>query len=87
MAHKDDIRFLIKAPDGSWLSANIGGRSVIGEELRDIQKTVEGRGGASDDMPFGVAANDGRLPPPSTAKGQEQPWVPLVQRRRKRRRQ
>ena len=84
MSHKDDIRFVLIAPDGSWLSASIGGRSVVGEELRDVQKTIEGRGGPNKDLKFAVAQNDNGLPPPS-AEEEGRPWVPTTAKRRRRR--
>ena len=82
--NKDDIRLVITAPDGSWLSASVGGRNMVGEELRDFQKTIEGRGGPNQNMPFGVAQNPPQLPPPSAEKGAEQTWLPMPVPRRRR---
>ena len=86
MAHKDDIKLVLFAPDGSWLSATtVDGRNVSGPELKDMEKTVMGRGGLNKDVPFGVAQNDGGLPPPSS-KEKDRPWVPAAPRPRKKRR-
>lgn len=82
--NKDDIRFVLYAPDGSMLSAIVGNNSVTGEELRDIQKTIEGRGGVNKDVPFAVAQNDGGLPPPSSTE-RDRPWVPTANKQRRQR--
>ena len=84
-----DVRFVLVAPDGTWLSARTGDGSapaVSGREVQELQREIESKGGLSPETAQAIARNPEGTPQPS----KEFPvWIPAPKpepKKRKRRR-
>lgn len=82
--NRDDVDMVIVAPDGTWLSTTMrdGRQLTVGEhreELRDLQKTLEGR---SPPDPRATVIATARNEDGEEQPSADVPWLPKVKRKR-----